>query len=170
MAIKHLTKYRETAGRPYTGRNGMYSHVKATAAGAKVLTNISRELKLPAGLDRQMKLHCTVMWSKVAPHTPRAANYAFRGVATIDRLDFWKGHDSQGYVVAILNSPDLQKLHNEWGERGCSHSFADYTPHVTLADDLGLTAELSWRLNEVAAKYKGQVIDFLGEYLEDLKA
>mgnify|MGYP002783733797 FL=1 len=166
MAIKHL----EEAGRTFSGRNGLYVHAKVSAVSSQFLMQLARELALPVGTDRQMKLHCTVMWSKVPPHTPRAENRGYRGEATFERLEFWKGHDKRGYVVAILDSPDLKVLHDEWGERGCSHSFADYTPHVTLADDLELTDTIDLCMRLANEKYKGYPVNFYGEYMEDLKS
>lgn len=57
---------------------------------------------------------------------------------TVVALD-WFDSNGDGCVVALLDSPGIRQRHQFWRERGASHDFPDYIPHITVAT--GLTKE-----------------------------
>lgn len=76
-------------------------------------------------------LHATVIWSPVDVKTKPAPN--FQSVAAYcTRIEFWPGHNEDGYLVAILNSPGLVELNKSWCLQGARNSFQPYQPHITL--------------------------------------
>lgn len=56
--------------------------------------------------------------------------------ALISKFVSWVGHDGQPYVVALLDSPDLQAAHAAWMELGYTKDFPDYQPHITFKKGL----------------------------------
>jgi hypothetical protein len=83
-------------------------------------------------------LHTTVMFSKTPcddvdlPHIDKHERYSAVGV----QLTFWEGHDKEGYIVLLLDSPDLQSLHTKFVLAGLKGSYDTYLPHVTLVTPL----------------------------------
>lgn len=56
--------------------------------------------------------------------------------ASIEKFTSWVGHDGKPYVVALLDSPDLQAAHAAWIELGYTKDFPDYRPHITFKKNL----------------------------------
>ena len=79
-------------------------------------------------------LHTTVMFSRTPcehvdlPTIDRHERYSAVGV----QLTFWEGHDKDGYLVLLLDSPHLQSLHDRFTACGLKGSYDTYHPHVTL--------------------------------------
>lgn len=75
--------------------------------------------------------------------------------------------------VITLESPDLIARHNELIEAsGTKSVYDDYVPHIVLAYDIpNSTPRNRWWINDVIeqfnTRYKGTVIRFSGEYIED---
>jgi hypothetical protein len=83
-------------------------------------------------------LHTTVMFSRTPcehmdlPIIDKHERYSAVGV----QLTFWEGHDKDGYLVLLLDSPDLQSLHTKFVLAGLKGSYDTYHPHVTLVTPL----------------------------------
>lgn len=82
------------------------------------------------------KLHCTVLYSRnktgATGHTESKNAYA----AQFKEFIWWPGHDKKGYLVAVLESPDLRKANRDWHELGYSEEFDTYTPHITIRKNI----------------------------------
>lgn len=114
---------------PFTG-NGAYvcSQVSLDASESYLLNFI--------GVDKfDDGLHCTIMYSSKRKCSPGLADHvlpALVATAPIVALDYWDGHDDEGYIVAKLDSPLMNERNAFWTNKGLQHSFPDYTAHVTL--------------------------------------
>lgn len=116
------------------------------------------------------ELHATVIYSRGhLPHDDQTSPL-IEHEATITGLEFWPGHDKEGYIVAKLNSPDLCALHQKWLDRGLRHSFEDYEPHVTLVKDCGTASlEVQALMLLHSSKIVGSRLTFRSEMVEGLK-
>jgi len=167
------TSLSEEAGVPFDGTSGFYSKVFPTDYSKRKLSAWANKLRpLDARLYEDDKFHCTVIWSKVIPKSVGstlvpAAKGTF--VAKLDHFEYWDGHDKDGYVVAVLQSPDLKGLHENWKSHGAVHSFSQYEPHVTLFDKFIPTPYLHRQLRMLSQKEKGSILSFNNETLENLK-
>jgi hypothetical protein len=81
--------------------------------------------------DNSTELHTTVLY-----HTgPMPANFNLIDreiVGEVCGLEAWVDHKDRTIVVACIESPGLQQLHEELKSYGLSHSFPEYKPHATL--------------------------------------
>lgn len=60
-------------------------------------------------------------------------------------------------IVAAMESPDLQKVHQELLATGLTHTFDPFIPHVTLGTKIQMNDEIQkWvtKLNVILAKHK----------------
>jgi aryl carrier-like protein len=117
-------------------------------------------------------LHATVMWSKVAPapEAMRLVDAQAHYLAEFDHFEYWDGHDSDGYLVAVLTSDSLTRLHEEWKRRGARHSFDDYLIHVTLHEKLRPTEKMLQDMRTLSVSLKGSWLSFTGENIQDIKS
>lgn len=69
--------------------------------------------------------------------------------AEVNMLDVWDDHKGRKILVARLGSDELHDLHAALTGQGLTHSFDDYTPHITLGKDLKLDAETRLWIEQV---------------------
>jgi 2'-5' RNA ligase len=50
---------------------------------------------------------------------------------------YWKGNSGLGYIVIAVDSPELVLLHSRFAVNGISHTYTKFTPHVTVAKEVG---------------------------------
>lgn len=170
MAIKKLELAKTL--RPFTGQNGVYVSLTPSLKTQRELYHLSNLVfegfTRPVRIKLPDEYHLTVMWSKVCPADPGLSPGKVY-LATLDRLDYWVGHDNDGYLGAVLKSPAIQSLHQSWTDRGAEHSFPDLKIHVTLADKFRPTAELLRKIKGLSKRYAGTSLMFGNETREDLK-
>lgn len=79
------------------------------------------------------EVHCTVLFHKghLAPDLEMPADRPMMG--EIRELAIWTDHKQRQLLVALLDAPDLMKLHSELKQSGLTHTFDDYVPHITLS-------------------------------------
>jgi hypothetical protein len=77
-------------------------------------------------------LHCTIVYSKGSRPEETVHPVSVPVKAHVKRFEHWPGHNGDGYLVAVLESNALQRIHQFWLSMGCEHSFPEYTPHITL--------------------------------------
>ncbi len=81
-------------------------------------------------------LHCTVMTAR--PSQPDVSVFVpsidkdRRFYARVSHLEYWPGNSENGYIVCVLDSPDLDYLQQQFREGGLVPTFEDYKPHVSL--------------------------------------
>ena len=92
--------------------------------------------------DLYSMAHVTIMYSKnKGPDQSNMVNgvnsvshhqYDVPLVGTVTEFEEWDGHNNEGYLVAKIDSPELNKLHEKWKSFGCEHSFPDFEAHTTI--------------------------------------
>lgn len=64
-------------------------------------------------------------------------------VATVEGVEYWEGHDKDGYAVFKLHSEAAVGLNSVLIACGANHSFDDYQAHMTICGKVGpKTAEV----------------------------
>lgn len=110
------------------GGNNGYVSVKPTADDAGSIASQVSALGITGGIAPE-KLHVTLMYSKahsvnIQPEPDRVYQATLTGQFKL------LGADSA--LVALIDSPDLQKRFDELSAAGGVHSFPDYLPHISL--------------------------------------
>lgn len=82
--------------------------------------------------------HCTLAYSVGSLPTNLPLIFEVSEPIKVTAIEYWEGHDHKGYLVAVLHSRSLERIHKVLEQAGCAHSFSDYTPHITLRNDVGL--------------------------------
>ena len=113
----------------YTPEGGTYISMRATLPYPLKLALES----LNASHEEEFNPHVTLMYDRNFTDLS-AVNLITRAVfrGRIDKYEFWDGHDNDGYFVAKIECPQLIQRHQFWRGQGFTHSFDDYTPHVTF--------------------------------------
>lgn len=156
-------------GRPLNSHSsGTYVCALPDAESKKKLARLASVLGHPLTPESIDELHSTVMYAKGAfPTAVRFPRSLFG--AKVSGIEFWSGHDNDGYVVATLDSPDLKAEHRRWVARGLSHSFEDYSPHVTLFSKVEKTEDLIAHVNSVSPRAVGMLLTFDEIQIEGMK-
>ncbi|WP_147200795.1 hypothetical protein [Pantoea sp. CCBC3-3-1] len=117
------------AGDATDGSNGYVSVKPSPDVAAKIAKQVST-LGIMGGIDPS-KLHVTLMYSKnsavnAQPEPDRVYQAKISGRYEII------GESPKQALVALLDSPDLQKRFDELSAAGGQHSFPDYKAHISL--------------------------------------
>lgn len=148
---------------------GTYVSVTPNAAAIKYLQQLASALGIPLDAAGCEELHCTLIHAKGTFANNPASDPALVYPARIKDIQFWNGHNNEGYIVAVLDSPTLEARHKVWLQRGLVHSFADYTPHVTLKTGVKMNTFLEQRMVRVAEAAQGTPLLFTNEITEGIK-
>lgn len=150
----------------YTGSGGYVS----------VLVNFGGELQSLLGLLGTQAIeedsHITVMYCRGKSFDAnikelQQANFSQDGHIT--GFEYWDGHDNSGYLVARVSCPGLHDRHQFWKKVGLTHSFDDYTPHITLLRGDAAKAANVDRLNDLYARMNEPIIfEAYNEVLADI--
>lgn len=87
--------------------------------------------RCPVELDQD--LHCTIIYSTEPlkntelPEVKQGQRY----LAKVKEFHHWVGTGS-GFIVALLDSEDLQVAHEQFRDAGIIPTFPEYKPHITL--------------------------------------
>lgn len=157
----------------YSGKSGLYASVMPVQGFSAFLKAVLPLLH-EEGIDvhEEIDFHCTVMYSREeAPHmiriTKMLSEGPFRFKAWSDCVEFWDGHDGDGYLVLKLVSRDLALRNEQYKNLGCRHSFPNYEAHITLADKLAkpkCIAEINRMLKNIKFEFT-----LGGEHVEDIR-
>jgi len=133
--IKTLTTEAKLKGsRIYTGTSGFYAWLDLDMESLVAIDSFFVELNLTK--KEILDLHCTVMYSKEDVGAPEAIENIvypnFRQKVAAVNVDWWEGHDKEGYLVLQLDPTDLVSLHDKWKLLGAQPTFDEYKPHVTM--------------------------------------
>jgi hypothetical protein len=164
----------------YTGGNGTYCSVAPTAEAQAWITKICEHARL-MGFDATGPLdqHVTVLHSKRGLTLSEQNELPLAGLNASRRFNVkpkefihWEGHDSEGYVVLELESPELTAV-NAWlrSTFNMPVSFDDYRPHVTIATNAySNSREYAQSLcDELNRLPRPENLVFTGLRVEDLK-
>jgi hypothetical protein len=125
---------------------------KATPTADSVVAITDRFSELPLVDD----LHCTIIYSKTAannivlPSIPRASRFGAVGV----EVEYYAGHDKEGYIVLQLKSLALEKLNKDFAESGLEATFKEYMPHVTLVSPVPDYSVLEAKVKKINEELK----------------
>ena len=128
-----LEELRKKKGHP----NGTYVAAKLTKASQKMLDHYVTEAKIPHAADPQ-QYHSTIIYSRKS--IPEVKDYKIK-LPLKAKIKEWKLFDNNNSrsgkcLVAIIDSPELEKAHKEIREKyGATHDYPDYHPHVTVSYD-----------------------------------
>ena len=92
--------------------------------------------------------------------------------ATVDRVEYWEGHDKDGYAVFKLQSPEAAGLNGVLIACGAKHSFDNYQAHMTICGKVGpQTAEVSEWLQRINKYLDGNKFELCFDKVkvEDIK-
>lgn len=133
---------------PYTGENGLYCAVQPDDGSKFRIMRLCEELGITTD---HRKLHCTLVYSRNdAPPLEEVQGCVDRATSgRVNFIEYWEGHDKEGYLVAKLVSDKLQVCHERLIRAGARHSFTPYSPHVTLTTGLPMTDGLKAKIDEV---------------------
>ena len=115
------------------------------------------------------ELHCTLSYAKGCFPKGAKTSKSRQFTAVVKGLEFWDGHDNDGYLVVLLESPSLTQRNQYWAAHGLKHSFDDYSPHVTLVSKLDKTPELITLMDKTARVFINRALVFTNETIEGLK-
>lgn len=147
---------------------GAYVSVLPTSASKTILVSWAYCLGYELNEQEQNDLHCTLICSRVKSPSYYECKPLAVFEANLKGFEYWKGHDSKGYLVALLNSKSLVSRHEVWVTRGAEHSFLDYTPHVTLKTDLTGSTALNKRIQRLSNRFRETSLDFSSESIVDV--
>jgi hypothetical protein len=169
MIRQHMTQTLAKTYRPFDGKSGTYVSVVPDDRSVIKLCEWAR--KLGYWLDEAAieELHSTIVYSKVAALSPEY-DTGVQLTARLERFEFWPGHDDEGYLVAVLHSPALVKLHQEWLSKGAVHAFPEYTPHITLVEGLQPNPMLYERMVRLTDRARGTLLTLGNQQIENIKA
>lgn len=110
--------------------DGLYVWVDPDESGVLVIQGILAGA--PFDTVNSTEYHATVLYHKGA--LPAGAIMPHDRVchARITELVIWKAHDGESIIVALLDSPALQGVHASLLAQGLTHSFPEFSPHVTV--------------------------------------
>ena len=150
----------------FTGTHGCYSAVTPDDDSRALLVAIAHLL----GVETDpAKLHCTVMYSEAAPKKAPGCNPNRIRKAAISQLSHWDGHDDKGYLVALLDSPELQEEHARLKTLGCRPTFDEYKPHITLYAGIKMTPELQATMGDVMSVLPHDIeLNLTNQFIGDL--
>lgn len=159
------------AYRTYSGEAGCFVSVEPDVDTRMKLIDWTNRLGFELDPMEEARLHCTIIHSREDENAPLTYNVdrTHRYVARLQNIEFWEGHDQAGYLVATLQSPDLQALHRYWVAAGADHRFGVYTPHVTLKRFLSPSDAMYQRMRRLADRERGSILAFYNESIEDVK-
>lgn len=124
--------------------NGLYVNCKLTDQSNTELFNYLKNNLKDFPLTPPTEYHTTIIYGRdtvmsyakaqIVASNPSTSREPITGY--VEKLAYWDGHDKTGYLVAIIQSPALKAIHEKWIAAGARHSFEDYTPHITIAQEL----------------------------------
>lgn len=152
----------------FSGENGLYSAVTPDEASLDIIVDYAK--KFGFDIDRS-KVHCTVMYSKTlepsAGDISCDANKSYPAIIT--GVQHWDGHDEQGYLSLALESDALDREHKRLRKLGCTPTFDEYKPHITLWSGVKMSPALERKMQKAHPKGREILITLGNQFIGDLK-
>ena len=158
----------------YTGVDDCYAKIVPTFQCVERIKHALKALPNADALpldELERDPHVTLIYSRETPVSIPAIAYPIKGSPKAKIIDivYWEGHDKDGYVVLKLDSPDLTKFNQMFIHAGATHSFPDYTPHMTLNSHVGeCTDEVLCWIDHAKEKVVGMEILFSDIIVENM--
>ena len=122
ITFKQFLIEKYTTIRNYTGKSGFYAWLNVAQDSLEDILEFAPELHLTA--KELADLHCTVMYSKkrvplsCIDENKKMPDPKFIQSVGVKKIEFWEGHDGDGYLVMILNPDNIKHLHEKWKRCG----------------------------------------------------
>ena len=87
-------------------------------------------------------------------------------------VEYWEGHDKDGYAVLKLESRDAAALNKAFIAAGCKHSFPDFQAHMSICSKVGpRTQAVDEWLERIGRHLSGNVVTLRFDRIkiEDIK-
>jgi hypothetical protein len=151
----------------YTGTNGLYSAVTPMPEFKKNIMNVAKYFGFNTD---ENALHCTVMYSKESQPALGKVSCDPKRVytANVVGIQYWDGHDKKGYFTLKLQCPELSEEHNRLKKLGCTPTFDEYSPHITLWAGQTLTPYLKKKM-AIYNRKPGFSIGLTNQFVGDVK-
>lgn len=129
----------------YDGVSGVYVSVNPSENSKAFIRKLISDTKPPFSLDQfDEEAHTTIMYSRNATIDEGRLKIPSDISALPVKLEFWDGHDNDGYLVLSLISKPAKDFHDEVLALGAEHSFKDYHPHMTIRHGLNKESVVGW--------------------------
>jgi len=116
-------------------RKGVYSSVTLDPTAIGKIWKYLNKVGLP--MQHEKNAHVTVIYSRTRPRENPIAKDINGTVNPIGFGLFGKGSKNEPYVLVLkVDSPALQKAHQDWKKQGLKPTYSTYEPHLTLVLDL----------------------------------
>ena len=115
--------------------NGTYVAAELTKKSKKALDYFVTEAGIPNAADPK-QYHSTVIYSRKGVPQVKDCKFKLPFSAKIKEWKIFPAQNGTKCLVAIMDSPELEKAHKEIREKyGATHDYPDYHPHVTVSYD-----------------------------------
>lgn len=134
-------------------------------------------LKYFAALDPMVQdFHATVVYTKspLKSIALPAIDRHQRFIGRITAIEYWEGHDKEGYIVAKMRSDDLDTLHTQFadalgdaaldGYKDSLFTFPNYQPHVTLCNPVPDISQFKTAMADLNVKLANQPLQIAFYY------
>ena len=143
--------------RKMTYNGTVYACMKPARGETRRLYDIVTQTRPPFDPDTlRNEAHVTLVYSRKAGVDRSALDLNGMAVrhprpsARVVSVEYWEGHDKDGYAVLKLDSPEAAALNREIQAAGAKHSFDDFQAHMTICGKVGpQTAEVSAWLQRI---------------------
>ena len=168
QSLKTFKSFVNESSDPYTGSNGFYAWVNPSNESLEDILEYFPEMNFTA--KEVVDLHVTIMYSKTSIPVECAAKVEpkFSAAVFATSVDWWEGHNKEGYLVLKLTRDSIEQLHNKWKACGAVPTFEDYVPHMTMKTPFAKNQKLLDVLNERLSTKRLQ-INLIQEQIQDLK-
>lgn len=138
----------------HSGSQGLYSAVQPDQDTVGWLTDLCYNLDFED--VKPDKFHCTVMYSPKDTPAPESVELQqdteFPAIAR--EVTHWEGHDGKTCVVLLLVCVGLHGEHQRLKKLGCTPTYDDYKPHITLQSDVDMNEDLELKIAQVNTELK----------------
>jgi 2'-5' RNA ligase len=162
-----------------TGNGSTYACLAPASGETKRLLNLVVATRPPFDPNTlRDEAHVTLVYSREAQVDVAALDAGILGIkfpcvsARVVSVEYWEGHDKDGYAVLKLDSNQAAELNKAFQAAGAKHSFDDYQAHMTICGKVGpQTAEVSEWLQRINKYLDGNKFELCFDKVkvEDIK-
>ena len=162
-----------------SGNGSTYACLVPASGETKRLLDLVVATRPPFDPDTlRDEAHVTLVYSREAQVDVAALDAGLLGIkfpcvsARVVSVEYWEGHDKDGYAVLKLDSNQAAELNKAFQAAGAKHSFDDYQAHMTICGKVGpQTAEVSEWLQRINKYLDGNKFELCFDKVkvEDIK-
>jgi hypothetical protein len=162
-----------------TGNGSTYACLAPASGETKRLLDLVVATRPPFDPNTlRDEAHVTLVYSREAQVDVAALDAGILGIkfpcvsARVVSVEYWEGHDKDGYAVLKLDSNQAAELNKAFQAAGAKHSFDDYQAHMTICGKVGpQTAEVSEWLQRINKYLDGNKFELCFDKVkvEDIK-